>query len=450
MVEIGTGGTRDGDGASLFVAGDCVNDRTAGDGPSVAPALAERVAAADLSLVNLEAPVPTDAPPATKAGPTKSAAAGTPSTLRDAGFDAVTLANNHIMDYGTTGLEQTLADCRAAGLDTCGAGPDRDAAMAPLLTTVDGTSVAVFSFCEQEFGIATATEPGTAPISHPDARRRVSEAAEAADVVVVAAHGGVEYVPLPPPRRQRQLRAFVDAGADAVVGHHPHVPQGWEVYDDAPIFYSLGNFLFEQPRRPKTRWGLAVELALDDEGVVAADLLPTELVDGTARPLAEQRDPTDHLQHLRHVSSLTADRERLRAHWQEIAVRLFLQRYAGWLRSSTGGSPISLLRHPLRHLRQDALWESADRTEEMLVLLNVVRNESHRSTVETALAVRTGDVEDLRTPQVREEVRTLLEWTEDEPVYDRPSPLRSKVRAALSHLASKLPDVRDGAAPDRA
>lgn len=450
MVEIGTGRSPDDDGARLFVAGDCVNDRTAGGGPSVAPALGKRIAAADLSLVNLEAPVATDASPATKAGPTKAAAAETPSMLREAGFDAVTLANNHIMDYGAAGLEQTLADCREVGLGTCGAGPDRGVAMDPLLTTVDGTSVAVFSFCEQEFGIATAGEPGAAPISHPDARRRVSEAAEETDVVVVAAHGGVEYVPLPPPRRQRQLRAFVDAGADVVVGHHPHVPQGWEVYDDVPIFYSLGNFLFEQPRRPKTDWGLSVELTLQDGGAVAADLVPTELVDGSARPLSEQRDPAEYLQHLRHVSSLTADRERLRAHWQEIAVRLFLQRYAGWLRSSTGGSPLSLLRHPLRHLRQDALWDSPDRTDEMLVLLNVVRNESHRSTVETALAVRTGDAEDLRTPQVREEVRTLLEWTEDEPVYDRPSLLRSKARRALLHLASKLPDVRDSVVPGRA
>ncbi|WP_267642364.1 CapA family protein [Haloarchaeobius amylolyticus] len=419
---------------SLFAAGDVkYRDREARDAP-VAQPLSSRIRDADLSMVNLEAPVAGAGEPLGKSGPTLNVDRDVPDVLRAAGFDVATLANNHLMDYGAEGLRATTAACENVGLASCGAGESESAAMAPARFEVDGTSVAVFSFCEREFGIADGDEPGTAHLGSPGALERV--AASNADVTIVAAHGGVEYVPFPPLHRQTRLREFVDAGADLVVGHHPHVPQGWEVYDDTPIFYSLGNFLFPMPERPKTQWSLAIEVAFDGDEPVAVDLVPTETVDETVDEAGDRVDPGNRLAYLHHVASLTADRDQLRAHWQEVAVAIFHQRYTRWLRTALAGDLVSQVRHPEQHFSPDTAWASDDQESQMLALLNLVRNRSHRSLMETALEVETGKREDHRTESVREHVRELVAETEDRPVYDRQSPARKTLSALIDRVTS--------------
>lgn len=429
------------DAPRLFVGGDFVLPEPGGR-EVLAPGLHERVEGADLAMVNLEAPIDPDCDPIEKSGPAKASAAGTADVLADFGVDAVTLANNHAMDYGAAGLRRTQRRCRRRGVATCGAGEDRDAAMEPHRADLDGTSVAVFSFCEQEFGIADAGSAGTAWVSHPDARRRVAAEAERSDMTIVVAHGGVEYVPFPPLSRQTQLRGFVEAGADIVVGHHPHVPQGWEVHQGTPIFYSLGNFRFEQPSREKTDWGLALDLTIEDGEPTSVDLVPTEQRDGTVHEIDRDRALDEQLQYLYRVTERTAQREQLRAHWQETAARLFEQRYTGWLRQGTGARLRDQIRDPGQHVSRDAAWDG-DRQDEMLVLLNVLRNESHRAVIETALGLKTGECEDVRTEEVRGTVRELVQWTEDRQLYDRPSPARANLGMLATRVSEWLPTLSD-------
>ena len=416
---------------TMFLAGDVLCQRDAEDAP-IAPMLAGRIERADLSVVNLEAPVRTDAPPIPKSGPTKEQSEGTPRMLGRVGFDAVTLANNHIMDHGEEGLDATTAACREAGLDTVGAGEDHAAALDPLVRSVDGAEVAVFNLCEREFGVAERDRPGTAWRDHPAVDDRISAAADRHDAVVVVSHGGIEEVPIPPPKRRARFREFVDLGADAVVGHHPHVAQGWEVYEGSPVFYSLGNFHFDQTN-PSTRWGLAVELQFDGDRAVTADLVPVELVDGTVHELGTERSRADRLAHLHRLAEVTSG-PRLEAYWQEVAERVFLARLGPAVQYSTGSSVLSNLRSPTRLLRKDGTWDADRRHRELLVLLNVTRNESLRSVLTTALEVRTGDVVDRRTPEIRADARELLERTAEEPMYGRPHEARSLFRALLGRL----------------
>lgn len=446
MTRLSPAGPGDEEDGRLLVAGDvlCPPDAPA---PFVASKLQRRIERADLSIVNLEAPIDPRTDPIDKSGPAKRSAAETASLLRETGFDLVTLANNHTMDYGADGLRRTLRECDHEGLATVGAGTDHDAALEPHRTTVGGVSVAVFSVCEQEFGVAADASPGTAWGSHPDVRSRIAEAAAGTDVVVVVTHGGVEYVPLPPPQRQQQLRQFVEAGADLVVGHHPHVPQGWEVHHGTPIFYSLGNFRFPQPDRPKTDWGLTVDLTLENDDPSDVDLVPTEVSDGTVQEVGIERATEEHLQYLYRVTECTAPRDALRAHWQETAIQLFDQRYSNWLRRGTGARARDQLTTPAQHVSTDAAWSEA-RRDDMLVLLNLFRNESHRAVVETALALKTGDVEDRRTPEIRETVRDLVGWTEDQPLYDAPSPPRAKLSALASLVADRVPGGSEDAADE--
>ncbi|WP_433627505.1 CapA family protein [Halomicrococcus sp. NG-SE-24] len=393
---------------SLFVAGDCVPDRD--DTPLVAPTVVDRIADADLAAANLEAPVETDADPVSKSGPALTADPDAPERLADAGFDVLALANNHVMDYGATGMRATREACATAGVRTAGAGEDRTDALEPARFEVRGVDVAVVSVCEREFGVATADRPGTAWSGHRDAVAAVRGAADDADAVVVLSHGGAEYVPLPPPSRRARLREFVEAGADLVVGHHPHVAQGWELYEDAPVFYSLGNFVFDrQADEENTARGLALDVRFANGAVAAVDLVPTVL-DGSVR-LLDGDAADEYRDYLHRAADVVADEERYEAHWQAIAVRLFYERYSNWLMTGVGENLALARTNPHDPDAQRPLWDPERRRRELLTLLNLFRNESHGAVVTTALEVLSGNRSDRRTESVEESVDALLAWT---------------------------------------
>jgi poly-gamma-glutamate synthesis protein (capsule biosynthesis protein) len=422
----------DGEPWSLAVAGD-TTDKGDPRALSVADPLADRLASADLALANLEAPVRSDADPVAKAGPTLESSREMPSILRSAGFDAATLANNHALDHGAEGLAATVAACDEVGLATCGAGETHDRALEPLERDVGGADVAVFDLCEREFGIADDDTPGAAWQNHPDVDERLASAVERHDAVVVVAHGGVERVPFSPPERRARFREFADLGVDAVVGHHPHVPQGWEVYRDTPILYSLGNFGFEMSD-PHTQWGLVADLQFRGGALAAVDVVPIVCEDGTvseleAGPLREER-----LAYLRRVSEITADDDRFPAHWQEVAERLLLGRFGHALRKSAGGTVLSFAGDPVRYLRKNGLWDEEARRGEMLVLLNLVRNESLNAALRTGLELRTEKTTDERTPTSRSETRHLLEYATGEDLYERPHRARVLFHALVDKL----------------
>lgn len=420
---------------SFCVSGDCVYHGPPSPSP-IGEGIATRITEGDLSIVNLEGPIPADDSIA-KVGPQKESDPALPDLLSAAGFDVVTLANNHAMDYGTDGLVKTMTLCEAAGLDTLGAGENLDGALTPRYYGVDDTEVAIVNLCEREFGTATNESPGTAWIGHPRATQTVEQAAERADAVILIAHGGIEFSPLPPPRWQRRLRRLTDVGADLVVAHHPHVPQGWEIYEETPIFYSLGNFLFDHTVRPKADWGLTLEVTFDAGTPVAVDLHITQDTDDSVDLMGDEDRRAACLSHLHRLAELTSDSEALSAHWQELAVRIFRQRYSDWLRRAAGGNPITAVRQPREHLTQNGLWNGETRREELLILLNLVRNGSHRSVIETALSVESGEVPDKRTPEIEQHVRELLSWTEDQAVYNRPSLLGRKFDELLDLLRGR-------------
>ncbi|MFC6993463.1 CapA family protein [Haladaptatus sp. GCM10025707] len=401
---------------SLFVAGDCCLDEQATDRRLLTPALESRVRAADCAVVNLEAPIPTDGEPIPKSGPALTTASETPALLGESGFDVATLANNHSFDYGPEGVFETIAACEEAGLATVGAGEDASDALAPVRTTVAGSvDLAVFSVCEREFGVAGAETPGTAWSDHPAIDDAIRDAAETADVVVVLGHGGVEYVPFSPPARRSRLRDFVDAGADLVVGHHPHVAQGWERYEDGLVFHSLGNFLFDrQAAGETTGWGLALDVEFAGDAIATVELVPTEVEDGIVADLGANRSRAAHLDYLHRLAACTADDDRFSAYWQSVAHRLFYERYWNWLRPGFDEDRLREIDGGRDGSRDDGA--ATNDREELLALLNVVRNESHRAVVTTALSLMTDERPDHRTKETTTTVEELLTWTmRDEP-----------------------------------
>lgn len=210
---------------------------------------------ADLSFVNLEAPLTTRGTEFVgktyrfRVNP-KAAIA-----LKQSGITTVTLANNHSMDYGALGLADTLQYLRQAGVDAVGAGMNRTEARRIQFYTVRGTTVAFLGYSltlPQEFWAANA-RPGTAVLREVDVREDIAAARKRAAIVIVAVHWGAEGSTALREYQPRLAHMMIDAGADVILGHHPHILQGMEHYKQGLIFYSLGNFAFASKSRIATR-----------------------------------------------------------------------------------------------------------------------------------------------------------------------------------------------------
>ena len=232
---------------------------------------------ADLAITNLESPITASGKPIEKTGPNLKSPPDTLPVLKKAGFDLVTLANNHIMDYGDEGLENTLNECRKAGIDTVGAGMSSEDSIKPFIKNINGISVAVVNIAENEFGTTQNGDPGGHAMDPVQNYYAIRDAAARADRVIVIVHGGHEHYELPSPRMKKTYRFYADAGADAVVGHHTHCISGYERYNGVPIFYSLGNFLFDNNNSKElTGWnkGVICSLTFNDTGEVDLQLQP--------------------------------------------------------------------------------------------------------------------------------------------------------------------------------
>lgn len=220
----------------------------------------------DFSIVNLEAPVIYDEPtPISKTGPNLSCSENAVEALKWAGFDCVTLANNHFYDQGEQGVEGTLKACEKYAMSYVGGGRNLQEAETVLYKEIEGKTLAIVNCCEHEWSIASDKHGGSNPLNPIKQYYAVQEAKKKADYVVVIVHGGIEMYQYPTPRMQETYRFFIDAGADAVVNHHQHCYSGYEVYNGKPIFYGLGNFCFDKNNGKDGIWnyGYMVELNLD-------------------------------------------------------------------------------------------------------------------------------------------------------------------------------------------
>jgi poly-gamma-glutamate synthesis protein (capsule biosynthesis protein) len=223
--------------------------------------------AADLFLVNLECPF-TDRGEKVPKNFNFRARPELVSALLAGGVDAVSLANNHLMDYGVVGLMDTLATLDAAGVPHFGAGRNLAEARRPALVTVNGVRLALLGYfflgtrnIEPPEVIATESTPGVAGHYSDVAemermvREDVAAARGKADLVIPFFHWGREGQAVPEDYQLRLGRAAAEAGAAAVVGSHPHVLQGMELHGGVPILYSLGNLVFGGNWNPKDKQG---------------------------------------------------------------------------------------------------------------------------------------------------------------------------------------------------
>lgn len=236
-----------------------------GDYASFFSGISDVNADADYSIVNLEAPIVSNpCKPISKTGPNLKCNVNAIYALKYAGFDCVTLANNHFYDYGETGVSDTLKACLDNGIDIVGGGKNLHDAEKILYKKIKEKTIAIVNCCEHEWSIAGKEKGGSAPLDEVKNYYQIKEAESKADHVIVIVHGGTEHYNLPTPRMKKTYRFFIDAGADVVVNHHQHCISGYEVYNGKYIFYGLGNFCFDKGIRRRDFWneGYLVKLTL--------------------------------------------------------------------------------------------------------------------------------------------------------------------------------------------
>jgi poly-gamma-glutamate capsule biosynthesis protein CapA/YwtB (metallophosphatase superfamily) len=283
---------------TLVFAGDMVLDDAAGamiaQGGDPFAAFTKLFRNADIRLGNLECVVATTG----SAGDKNYTFRANPRTLPviKRHFDAVALANNHSGDYGREAFAEMLGLLPQAGLAYFGGGHNLSEAHAPLILERKGLRIALLGYNEfmpRSFE-ADADAPGTAWSEDEQvvADIRAARTVHHADLVIPVMHWGWENEPLSNARQHTLARLMVDAGADAVIGGHPHVTQDIEHYKGKPIVYSVGNFVMKETDNDNQRVGWVLRLELDFHGVRAFDTRVARIdMDGIPTPDTQALSP---------------------------------------------------------------------------------------------------------------------------------------------------------------
>ena len=233
---------------------------------------------ADYRIVNLEAPVTIKNKQnrILKTGPhLHTTQETTVPALKRLNIDLVTLANNHIMDYGQPGLLDTLTSLKSAKIGTVGASLNLLQATKPFVLEKDGVRIAILNFAENEWASASHDKAGANPLDVIENLKQIHEATKISEFIIVIIHGGHEYFHFPSPLMVKRYRFYAECGASVIVGHHPHCISGCEVYKGVPIFYSLGNFVFTIPSRFEAWYtGTILDLHLKRDKEISWDLIP--------------------------------------------------------------------------------------------------------------------------------------------------------------------------------
>ena len=253
-------------------------------------AVGERLAAADLAFGNFEGTISRNAQPRS-GGTSFVSRVGVIDGFRYAGIDFLSLANNHVGDFGPGTLVETRKLIRDAGIATAGAGANDAQAREPAIIERHGVRFAFVTF-NAIVGPPVADEdsPGAVwihmapwnPFRQGELDRVAADvraARQRADVVIVYPHWGQEYVARPNADQRRVARALIDAGADMIIATHPHWVQGAEIYKGRLIAYSLGNFVFDQTWSEETQQGAALDLVFWGPRLVGASFIPVQIED---------------------------------------------------------------------------------------------------------------------------------------------------------------------------
>lgn len=326
----------------------------------------------EFNIINLEAPITNSTIPISKTGPNLKNPTEVLDMFRLMNVQICTLANNHIFDFGADGLSETLETCKKHNIRTVGAGLNiRDVTM-PLIIENKEINVAIISFAENEFNTIDLYGKGVGSnnLDIVDIFHQISDVKSKSDYIILIAHGGHEQYHFPSPRIKKLYHFLIDIGADAVIGHHPHVVQGFEEYKGKPIFYSIGNYFFPSIEKVKANHeGFVVVLDFLKDKLTHTILPYTQCMDNFRVDLMEGEQKKEFMNTLKSLSSTLLDDNELGKKWQN-----FLQTRKDLFINSLFPLNQKIVRRVVKY-GLDRLFVPR---KHFLKLLNLIRCESHR------------------------------------------------------------------------
>lgn len=230
---------------------------------------------ADIAIGNLEAPLTSRTTAFMKKEFILKHSPDAVRAIKTAGFDVLTLANNHIMDYGHDGLNDTITLLNKAGIKHTGAGENLKAARTPAIMNIKGKKIAFLAYSlvfPKEF-YASNNSGGTARGAFEYVKSDIKDIRKHADIIIVSFHWGEELIKYPKGYQIKLARFTIDNGANLIIGHHPHVIQGIEKYKQGLILYSLGNFAFGSVSK-STADGMIGIVKFSHNKVISVEAIP--------------------------------------------------------------------------------------------------------------------------------------------------------------------------------
>jgi len=330
----------------------------------------------DITITNLEGPLTNKESPINKIGSNFKISPYIANFLKESGFNLVTLANNHIYDQGQIGLEKTLEKLEKENIDYVGAGKTLEKSKKPFLYSKNNLDVSILNFTEVEFSCANENHGGANPMDIIDNVHQIQKIKENVDYVILIIHGGHEHHHYPSPKTRKRYRFLAENGADAIIAHHPHCISGYEIYEDVPIFYSLGNFLFPSKRNRPEYWheGFGVVLNIKEEKI-DFDIIPFEQFKNNKARIKIKSEKSDIYNKIKKISDDLDDDELLKSKFREYIEgkreEVFLGRMAGFRPSIIYG---------FRKLGIFKLLKYFMRKKDVMFIKQMITCQAHRET----------------------------------------------------------------------
>lgn len=329
---------------------------------------------ADVSICNLECPLTDSKKRLEKSGPNLKASSKTASVLRKAGFDVVSLANNHILDYGEPGVKDTIIGCEVNGMRTLGAADNSENAKKICTINKNGVTVGFYSVADNECASATEQSYGANGFDYCETFDDIRKAANACDALIVLYHSGLEHYQYQSPDLQKRCRKMAECGAKAIICQHSHCIGTFERYNDSLILYGQGNFLFAKEGQDE-KWNTALLLELEIErDKFSWNFCPTEIKDGHVELMSGAR--AEHvLKELNMRSSEAKNDVALHAKWDEFnknRIGMYWNMLMCWPR------PIYIA----NKLLHNGIVKLLVSKRKSIIAENIIRCESHRESLQ--------------------------------------------------------------------
>lgn len=352
------------------------NGFDAGDPAPIFGDVMEALQGSDFAVANLELPLTDSDEKRLKTGPCLKGRASDVAVLKKAGLSAVSLANNHILDYGAQGILDTLAAAEKESFLVFGGGKTAKAAAKPLLVDIQDRRIGFLSFCEEEFSIAYGESPGANLFDPYCSLEQIREVRAQCDYLVVLYHGGIEHYEYPSLLLQKKCRAMARAGADLVLCQHSHCIGTEESYRGATILYGQGNAIFGKRKTERWNTGLLVTVDLTEEKATISYRVFEAGEQGIS--FVSEEKNTARLQKMAKDSESLLDEAELKKKWDAFCAAQtpeYLPMLLCWGR----------IRGKINRIFQGKPVERLIGRRKKMIAMNLVRCDAHRDVVQTIL-----------------------------------------------------------------